>query len=284
LEFASKKRDVRKITWDYYRHRRPAYFNPAYMELFNEMYKYFFNLYAQTPEGENIITAVTHGKSPYLIKEVLEKRYELAGDDTLMELVMLKGLYDASFSSTVGAFDKLPYPQVKITLDSIAMLTTVPIHKTIAEDIKEQIKSTFFSFKDTFKVLKFITPAGDIFTYSAFKGKFAYVGLCDIKGLPCLEQFAVANRYASRYKNVLDVYYIFPQLQKKDVEKYFEKNDLDDLKILYFEKTSDIKRLDVPVFPRYLLIDPYGKILNETAPVPTENFNSYFVSILRKLN
>ena len=254
------------------------------MELFNEMYKYFFNLYAQTPEGENIITAVTHGKSPYLIKEVLEKRYELAGDDTLMELVMLKGLYDASFSSTVGAFDKLPYPQVKITLDSIAMLTTVPIHKTIAEDIKEQIKSTFFSFKDTFKVLKFITPAGDIFTYSAFKGKFAYVGLCDIKGLPCLEQFAVANRYASRYKNVLDVYYIFPQLQKKDVEKYFEKNDLDDLKILYFEKTSDIKRLDVPVFPRYLLIDPYGKILNETAPVPTENFNSYFVSILRKLN
>ena len=29
LEFASKKRDVRKITWDYYRQRRPAYFNPA---------------------------------------------------------------------------------------------------------------------------------------------------------------------------------------------------------------------------------------------------------------
>ncbi len=284
LEFVSKKRDIRKITWEYYRHKKPDYFNPAYMDLFNEMYKYFFNLYAQTPEGKEIVYAVTRGKSPALIKESLSKRYELAGDDTLMELVALKGLYDASFASTVGAFDKLPYKQVIITLDSIAMLTPVPVHRTIAQDIKAKIKATFFSFKDTFKILTFRTLDGDKFVFDNFKGKFAYVGLCDIKGLPCLEQFPVANRFAGHYANVLDVYYIFPPDQKDEVKKYFAKNKLKALKPLFFEKTADIKRLDVPVFPRYVLINPYGAILNETAPVPTENFNSYFVSILRKQN
>ena len=284
LEFVAKKRDIRKITWDYYRHKKPKYFNPAYMELFNEMYKNFFNLYAQTVEGKNIVYAITRGKSPTLIKESLSKRYELAGDDTLIELVTLKGLYDASFPSKIGAFDKLPYKQISITLDSISILTNIPIHRTIAEEIKHKIKKFSFSFKDTFKLLKFITNENKTFIFDNFKGKFSYIGFCNIKGLPCLEQFAITNRIAERYSNVLDVYYIFPKNQKKEVIKYFKKNKLSNLKILYFYENKDIERLNVPVFPRYILVNPYGKIINDTAPLPTENFNSYFIAILRKQN
>ncbi len=284
LEFVAKKRDIRKITWDHYRHKKPWYYNDAYMDLFNEMYKFFFNLYAQTPKGKEIYYDVTRGKSPYLIKQTLSKRYELAGDDTLMELVMLKGLYDGSFPSTIGAFKKLPAPQVFMTLDSIILKTKIPEHKIIAQDIKKEIKESLFSFKDTFKTLSYWDNRHKDFEFQNFKGKFAYIGLCDINNLPCLEQFAVSNRYAEHYHVVLDVYYIFPEDQKDKVIKYFKENKLEYLHTLFFKSATDIKKLRVPSFPRYVLINPYGKILNETAPIPTENFNSYFTKILRKMD
>ncbi len=283
IEFVTKKRDIRKITWDYYRHQMPQYYNPAYMNLFNQMYKYFFNLYALTPKGKDSYYAITRGKSPYLIKQSLSKRYELAGDDTLMEMVMLKGLYDGAFSSTVGAFEKLPLPQLFITLDSIKLLTNIPEHKTIAINIKRKIKETFFSFKDTFKLLKYYTQTQDTFVYENFKGKFAYIGLCDIKNLTCLEHLAINNRFAEHYQNIMDSYLIFPLKQKKEVIKYFRKNKLSYIHLLFFIKTTDIEKLKIAAIPRYVLINPYGKIINEDAPSPTENFNSYFISILRKM-
>jgi hypothetical protein len=284
LEFVAKKRDIRKITWDYYTHKKPWYYNDAYMDLFNEMYKFFFNLYAQTPEGKDIYFDITRGKSPYLIKQTLSKRYEFASDDTLKELVMLKGLFDGSFPSTVGAFRKLPAPQVFLTLDSIIIQTKIPEHKTIALDIKKVVKESLFSFKDTFKTLTYLDRDGNDFKFTDFKGKFAYIGLCDINNLPCLEQFALTERYAEHFKTVLDVYYIFPMNQKEKVENFFAKNNLKHLKFLFFKNAMDIKKLRVPSFPRYILTDPYGKIINETAPLPIENFNSYFTKILRKMN
>jgi len=188
-----------------------------------------------------------------------------------------------SFPSTVGAFKQLPAPQVFLTLDSVITLTKIDEHKLIARDIKQVVKKSLFSFKDTFKTLSYYDESGSDFEYENFKGKFAYVGICNINALPCLEQFAINERFAERYKTVLDVYYIFPLSQKKKVKKYFAENNFTHLKTLFFKDLKDLKKLQVPTVPRYVLINPYGKIINETAPLPTENFNSYFVKILRKM-
>ncbi|MCD6366594.1 MAG: hypothetical protein J7L46_03540, partial [Bacteroidales bacterium] len=52
LKFMSNKRDMRYITWHYFTHQPILYQNPAYMALFNGLYREFFQYYYNTPKGQ----------------------------------------------------------------------------------------------------------------------------------------------------------------------------------------------------------------------------------------
>ncbi len=282
LRFMSNKRDMRYITWHYFTHQPILYQNPAYMALFNGLYREFFQYYYNTPKGQAIYSDIAEGKSPALIMKTLQNRYEMQ-DDTLAEFVMLKGLFDGAYSSKLADFSHFPRKQTIMTLDSIILLSAIPQHRQIARRIKQKIEDDFFAPKDSLKSLVFYDFAAEKVTLNNFKGKYNYVVFCDINNLPCQENFVLLQQLFEKYKNVLQITAIFVKSQKEDIEQYFIANKLS---FPYFlvDNISEIKNRNIIILPSFILIDPYGKIIRNPAHSPTENFEHYFKEILRNRN
>ncbi len=282
LRFMSLKRDMQYITWHYFTHKPILYQNPAYMALFNGLYREFFQYYYNTPAGQEIYNDIAQGKSPNLILKTLQNRYELQ-DDSLAEFVMLKGLFDGAYPSKLADFSYFPRKQILMTLDSIAQLSVIPEHREIAHRISLKIESDFFAPKDSLKSLVFYDFAGEKMMLDNFKGKYNYVVFCDINNLPCQENFVLLQQLLEKHENVLQITTIFVKSQKKTVENYFMTNNLS-FPYYFVNDIAEIKNRNILVLPKFILIDPYGKIIRNPAHSPTEEFEHYFINILRNRN
>ena len=282
LKFMSVKRDMRYITWHYFTHKPILYQNPAYMALFNGLYREFFQYYYNTPKGQAIYSDIAEGKSPALIMKTLQNRYEMQ-DDSLAEFVMLRGLFDGAYSSKLASFSYFPRKQIVMTLDSIILLSAIPQHRQIAKRIKQRIKDDFFTPKDSLKSLVFYDIADEKMTFDNFKGKYSYVIFCDINNLPCQENFALIQKLFIKYKNTLHIIPIFVSSQKKAAESYFTTNNLS-FPYYFIKNISELKNLRINVLPSFILIDPYGKIIRNPAHSPMEDFEHHFIKILRSRN
>jgi len=281
LRFMSSKRDMRYITWHYFTHKPILYQNPAYMALFNGLYKDFFQYYSNQPKGQAIYDDIAKGKSPTLIMKTLQNRYEMQ-DDSLCELVMLKGLYDGAYPSKLAAFSYFPRKQILMTLDSIAKTSAIPEHRQIASLIIHKINHDFFAPKDSLKSLIFYDPANESekLTFDNLKGKYNYVIFCDINNLPCQENFILIQQLFEKYKNVLQITPIFVASQKEAIDKYFLTNKLS-FPYYLVDNITQLKSRNIAVIPTFILIDPYGKIIRNPAHSPVEDFEHYLKEILK---
>jgi len=282
LKFMSTKRNMQFITWQYFTHKPVLYNNPAYMELFNGLYHSFFQYYYNTSKGQRIYNDIAKGKSPYLIIKTLQNRYELQ-DDTLAEFIMLKGLYDGAYPSKLADFSFFPREQILMTLDSVIYLSKIEIHRNIAKQIKKKILYDFFKSKKTLKSLTFYDSDNKKMKFDFFKGKFNYIVFCDINNLPCKENFSLLQRLAEKKKNVLQVTAIFLKSQKQAVEDYFTANRFT-FSYYFVDGIKHLNSCNISIFPTYILIDPYGKIIQNHAPAPTKDFEYYFNEILKNRN
>ncbi len=282
LRFMSSKRDMRYITWNYFTHKPILYKNPAYMALFNGLYREFLQYYSNLPDGQTIYSDIAEGKSPVMIKKTLQNRYEMQ-DDTLCEFIMLKGLYDGAYPSKLADFSYFPRKQILMTLDSIAKTSVIPEHRKIALHIIYKINHDFFATRDSLKTLVFYDFAGEKMTFDNFKGKYNYVIFCDINNLPCQENFVLIQQLFEKYKNVLQITAIFVKSQKETIEKYFSDNKLS-FPYYLVDNITEIHNRNITVLPKYILIDPYGKIIRDPAYSPMEEFEHYFKEMLRTRN
>ncbi len=279
LRFMSVKRDMRYMTWHFFTHKPILYQNPAYMALFNGLYRDFFQYYSNFPKGKTLYNDIAEGKSPLLIKKTLQNRYEMQ-DDTLAELVMLKGLYDGAYPSKLADFSYFPRHQIIMTLDSIILLSAIPQHRQIARRIKQKITNDFYTTKDSLKSLVFYDSVNEKMILDNFKGKYNYVVFCDINNLPCQENFVLLQQLSEKYRKELQITPLFVKSQKEAVEKYFAQNKLT-IPYYFISDFNELKSRNIIVIPTFILIDPYGHIIMKPAYAPTENFEHHFISILR---
>lgn len=282
LKFMTIKRDMRYITWHYYTHKPIRYQNPAYMDLFNGLFKEFFQYYYNTSNGSEIYNDIAQGKSPYLITKTLKKRYEFQ-DDTLAELLMLKGLYDGAYPSKLADFSFFPRQQILMTLDSIQMLSPFSEHRKIAHSIAEIIDDDFFKPKLALQDLKLFDFANDEVCISEFKGKYNYLVFCDINNYTCQQNFPSIEKLSEKYQNILYITPIFIKSEKDAVEKYFKQNRFN-FPYYFVNSIEDINKQNITIIPRFILIDPYGTIIRNPAYSPTEDFEHHFKVILKNRN
>jgi hypothetical protein len=126
VRFLSYMRDSRYIIREYYNNGPFLYENPAYMDLFNQLFANYLSFYMNTREGERIYSDIALAKSPFYAKQTLSNNMAVK-NDTLKDLILLKGIHDAFYSHDFETNSLL------ITLDSIEYLTKIPFHKQIAK-------------------------------------------------------------------------------------------------------------------------------------------------------
>ena len=272
LKFISYMRDWRYMSREYFNNKPVAYDNPAYMDLFNQMFANFLRFYMNTREGERIYSDIVFDKSPMKAKETLSNSLAVT-NDTLQEIVLLKGINDAIYDYYFKT------SSLQITLDSIKNTTKIDQHKQIAQNIEQKSKAVQlgthapdFCLADT---------AGVFRSVDEYKRKFVYLNFFSLDSYVCAQDLAQLKLLNDKTKEVIEIVSISIDDDFEKVKKYFKRNNYNWTLLDYKGDPTVIERYNVKAYPSYFLIDVDGTLCMSPAASPSENFEQRFQQIFR---
>lgn len=272
LKNMAYERNTKFATKEYLLFHPFLYHNVAYTSFFNQLYNNYFDHYVRSKEGERIFYDIAYAKSITAAYETLDKNISLA-NDTLRELVLIKGIHDAFLNPD------WPTNPLLQTLDSVILQTRINTHRDIAKNIKTKMTR----LRKGFNAPDFELYSQDSILKSLadFNGKFIYLNFCTAWSFDCQKQFEALKKLQENYPKYLNVVTISADENFSSLKDLFneKKYDWDILHFSYHEQILD--DYNVKVFPMYYLIDPQGKLLMNPAPTPEENFEQYFIGILK---
>lgn len=252
---------------------KPAlYSNPAYMELFNLLYDKYFLFFSRTTSGNIIFKNISQDKSLSDLKETLSDN-EVLSNDTLMEMVILKALYDEFFS------DNFSRSALLTLLDSVYRTTKNAEHLLIAENIRAKITKLLPGFVPNNFTL-FDVNDKEV-TLDKFEGKYVYLNFCTTTSYTCLQEFPLLDKLYQKYGKHLEIVSISADKEVEDLKSFMKNSGYRWTFLHYGNKPDIIKDFDVRAYPTYFLIGPDRKLIYSPAPSPKENFEMKFFQILR---
>lgn len=272
LKYISYMRDWRYMSREYFNDKPVAYDNPAYMDLFNQMFTNFLRFYMNTREGERIYSDIVYEKSPSKAKQTLSNSLAVT-NDTLQEMVLLKGINDA-------IYDYYFKPSsLQITLDSIKNTTKIDQHKQIAQNIEKKSKivqtgthAPDFCLADT---------AGVFRSVDEYQKKFVYLNFISLDSYACTQDLEQLKLLNEKTKDVIEVVSISIDEDFEKVKSYFKRHKYDWTLLDYKGDPTVIERYKVQAYPSYFLIDIDGTLCMSPASSPSENFEKQFQRIFR---
>jgi thiol-disulfide isomerase/thioredoxin len=247
------------------------YNNPSYMELFNLVYDKYFLFFSRSITG-NVIFKDIAERNLTKLKETLSDN-EVLSNDTLMEMVILKALYDEFFS------DNFSRSALLTLLDSVYRTTKNPEHLIIAENIRNKITKLLPGFVPNTFVLKDIN--GKEVNLDQFEGKYVYLNFCTTTSYTCLQDFSLLDKIYKKYNKHLEIVSISADKDINDLKSFIKNSGYSWTFLHYGNKPDIIKDFDIRAYPTYFLIGPDKKLILSPAPSPKESFEMKFFQILR---
>ncbi len=273
LAILSRKRQQRRVIYEYYSGSYVCFENPAYWETFNLLVKNFFSNYFPDSRGKELKTAFVEGLSFDTLSTVFSAD-SLFLDSEFREVVLLKGLYDAFYS---GHYDE----------ERIISL----FEQASKRGSSDRVRKMAYSIHKKVNHLRVGSKAPDFTVYtisgkekklSSFKGKFVYLNFCNTENYTCKKDFQVLNAMYRSMKRDLTIVSIATDKDPDKLAKFVKANKYR-WNFLYFGDNGNvIFDYDVKALPGYFLIDPEGKILLSPAPAPEENFGTLFYEAVKE--
>lgn len=273
LRYMAYQRDRMAMTRRHFLNQPVYYFNPAYVTFFQNMWRNYIVYNHMKDMGKDIKVSIIYGKSPTMFKEVMEK-YPPFRNDTLKELFLLQCLDDCFKDPDV--FPRAPVLQ---TLDSLILMTKIPEHVLIAQNIKK--KRTILAPGDVAPDFVLYNQDSLPFTLSQFKGKYVYVNFCRSENYVCLQDYKILQKMNEKTKRELQIVSLCYEKDYETFRKFKRKNPQYKWVFLYAGDHPEIKDyFKFKAMPSYVLIDKEGKIELADAPSPMDNFQEKFAQIL----
>jgi len=272
LSMLSRKRQQRKVIYEFYSNAPVGFENPAYWETFNLLFKNLFSDYFTVSRGEKLKQAFIQGL-PFDSLSNIFSTDSLFRKSEFREMVLLKGLYDAFYS---GHYDE---ERIITCFQQASQTGSSDKVREIAYAIHKKVNHLRVGSKaPDFTVF---TTSGKEKKLSSFKGKFIYLNFCNTENYTCKKDFQVLNTMYKQMKRDLTIVSIATDKDPDKLEKFIRKNKYK-WNFLYFGDNGNvIFDYDVIALPGYFLIDPEGNILLSPAPAPEENFGAKFYEIVK---
>lgn len=258
----SYQEKMKSISNTYYLNKEVLYKNPAYMELFNQVYDEYFLYFGRTDSGKQIYTDIGKLKSITALKKTLGKDLVLK-NDTLKELVILKCLYDEFYN------DKFSRSAMLTILDSLQLQTTIADHKQIAINIREKVTKLMVGYKPP--DFELYDTDSNLVSLNSFKGQYVYLSFCTTISYACIKEFGMLEKLYKNHKNDFKIVVICMDESFAQMKRFVELKGYS-YTFLYFGNQSDVfKDYDIRVFPTYYFIDKKGRLAISPAPSPDQN-------------
>jgi len=269
LKHMTYERDLMYATRTYLLNKKILYHNPAFMHFFAQLFKDYFVEDHLFEYGSKIVDAIKYYKSPTMLKEVLEEKIAFR-NDTLKELIILQGIIDAYNNPEI-----YPRNTVDITLDSLLLLTKIPEHKIIAENVKKKQKKLVPG--DFAPAFELEDMHGNKVTLNDFEGRYIYLMFCRCESYTCQEDYKlISSLYDEQLPN-LEIVTVGFEENKAVLQDFLTKNDTYKWQFLFAGKENPIRQnYQVKAMPSYILIDPDKRIAILPAPSPHENFKWFY--------
>lgn len=274
LETLTLLENHRTITKDYLLDKPILYNNTAYTHFFNQLFKDFIPYYASSRAGKRIVSDIEKAKSYHFAMETLRNDPVLR-NDTLCELILLRGIYDALIS------EDLHLSSCFQTLDSIRILTKVDFHRQIVDNVKARVRH----FAPGTRLPDFaLRSAADSVLVNAkdLRGKMLYINFVNIRSYNAPDELERLRAIHKKHSDKLKVVTVavgrgtLPKVKRLFSQKGFEWTLLDgtDDDLLY-------ERFDLRSPITAYLTDAELNLLLSPAPLPSEQFDYYFAQVLR---
>ncbi|MDY0196755.1 MAG: TlpA disulfide reductase family protein [Tenuifilaceae bacterium] len=264
----------RSISQVYFANKPILYNNPSYMELFNLLYDKYFLFFSHSGNESDVYGNITDEHSYTKLKQTLARDNVLT-NDTLMEMVILKGLHDGFFD------DKFSRKALLSILDSLYRRTTIPEHLMIAENIRSKVTRLLAGFVPA--PFELYSIDGKLMSLNEFKGKYVYLNFCTTTSYSCLQEFSLLEKLYEKHKQRLEIVTISVDMDINDLKNFLEQTEYHWTFLHYGNKPEIIKDFDVRAYPTYFLIGPDRRLILSPAPSPRENFEIQFFNYLRSI-
>lgn len=272
LKMFGNQENIRAIKKDYFSDRPVLYDNPAYMELFNEVFNNYFQAVAEGDPRLDIMTIINRQKGLAGLSQILKKDV-LLGNPSLRELVILKGIYDAFYN------EQFSRPALLILLDSISYTSVNARHVEYARNIKSQITNLLTGYEPP--SFELFDKDSNLFSLSDFSGKYVYLNFCNSYSYSCIKEFELLRTLNSRHKEHLQLITVIMDGEPSSLKELIDKNNYDWM-FLHFGRQPDIRTdYDIKALPAYFLVGTDGKLILSPAPSPTENFEQLLFQVMR---
>jgi thiol-disulfide isomerase/thioredoxin len=242
------------------------------MELFNLVYDKYFLFFARSETGNAVFSNISEQKSYTRLKKTLANDAVLT-NDSLMELVILKGLHDGFFD------DKFSRSALLAVLDSLYKQTKIAEHLIIAENIRSKVTRLLPGFVPS--PFELYSSEGKLTSLDDFKGKYVYLNFCTTSSYTCLQEFSLLEKLYEKHKKLLEIVTICVDREESEMKNLLDQTNYSWTFLYYGNKPDIIKDFDIRAYPTYFLIGPDKKLVMSPAPSPKENFEIQLFKLLR---
>jgi hypothetical protein len=258
---------------DYLINKKIGYHNFEYMNFFNQFFDKYFYQFASSPKGIAVNSAINDNGSTTELMAALKTAPYLQ-NDTLRELVMLKGLYENYTNKEFITSRMLSI------LEQVSRESKIKEHRLIARNIIA-----------AYSVLKKGTPApafnladrNEKTVYlSDFKGRFVYLTFASSLSTDCIREQKYMEELKKKYPKI-QMITICTDEKVQDMNLLLKQNPKLNWTFLYAGNNEKLKH-DYQIFsvPFYYLINPDGLLLLSPAPAPYDGIEEVFYNITKK--
>lgn len=262
----------KSISNTYYLNNQILYSNPAYMGLFNQVYKEYFQYFGRTESGKKIYSDIGKYKSITLLKETLGQDSILA-NDTLKELVILKCLHDEFYN------DLLSRSAMLTVIDSLALQTKIDEHKQIAANIRDKVSKLMVGYAPP--DFQLYDKDSNLVTLDSFKGEYIYLSFCTTVSYACIKEFEMLRNLYENHKDHFEIVIICLDETLAQMKQFVERKGYPYTFLHYGNQSEVFKEYDIRAFPTYYFIDKEGKLVLSPAPSPDQNAEFTIYKIMK---
>jgi thiol-disulfide isomerase/thioredoxin len=214
----------------------------------------------------------------YLVNSVWSKRIEAAPDvDGMLEVFRGVSSQEMAISMLRGFYSKISSNKERAK-DYLDLIKRITGHKPFIEAAEKQYKEVLASKGliegDASPEFNYETIDGEMVSLADLKGKYVYIDVWATWCAPCIKQVPYLKKLEERYQTK-SIVFVSISVDKEEVKATWKQMVIDK-KLgglqLFADKSFDSAFMDayaVNSIPRFILIDPEGKIVNTQAPRPS---------------
>lgn len=262
-----------RIMEDLFLDKPVMYQNPAYMELFNEIFNGFFDQFNEQHPRRNLPVTLNRDRDYAGLNEILVRDAALR-NDSLRELILLKEFYD-------GFYDQKNIRSSMLQLlDSLQVNTSIDIHRKMVREIMLEITRLLPGYAPPDFAL--YDQDSTLVHLSDFQGEYLYLMFCNSFSYYCIKEYEYLKILQQRLPGQVRILTILVDDSFQSMQELLTNNPYPWSFLHFSNEPQVIDDYDIQTYPSYFLIGPEGKLILSPAPSPAENFEATFRQLLNR--